>query len=521
MNKSEEYLDSLLYGVSGKTNYNKRERRRVAKMHSDEQFEREFEREIENLGMDDFLEQFEEELMADDNLVLEGEEDEDHFFDNLENIVKDVKNETEPSEEYGEDVFAEPSLDDWMEPSLESSTDSDDAGALENTQEEGTELEVNTLEDDAWTESGDTPSVEESLPEGDVPQEEAATEPETEQTSEETIEEISELLAALPNDDGLASLGDALKQGALAEDELDASIALGEEEDEQKPKEKLPFFKRLARLLFGEEEEEKPVEEVEVAPEPVVDPSLENLSDEERQIIESMNSAQKSGEQTKSDKHKKKKQKKEKKPKEKKAKKEKVKKEKAPKEKKPKKPKQVDLSPPLPRGPVILVFVMSVSVIVLVVLAANLLGYSGDMETAKAFYNQQDYVEAYEVVDGMKVKEKDTEFAQKVELLALMQKTKESAEMLYDSGKYTMSLDSYICAIGRYHAKYEDAQRLEITQEMDTLYLQICKQLKKRFHVKQDEAASWYAIEDREEYSRQLRDKLKELGLQEKIWQED
>ena len=128
---------------------------------------------------------------------------------------------------------------------------------------------------------------------------------------------------------------------------------------------------------------------------------------------------------------------------------------------------------------------------------------------------------AYEVVDGMKVKEKDAELAEKVELLALMQKTKESAEMLYDSGKYTMSLDSYICAIGRYHAKYEDAQRLEITQEMDTFYQQICKQLKKRFHVKKDEAVSWYAIEDREEYSRLLRDKLKELGLQDKIWQED
>ena len=166
MNKSEEYLDSLLYGVSGKTSYNKRERRRVAKMHSDEEFEREFEREIDNLGMDDFLEQFEEELMADDDVSLEGAVDEDHFFDNLENIVNDVKNDTELSGDDVEDVFVEPSLDDWTEPSLEPSIDGD--GASANPQEESTELEVNTLEDDTWTESGDTSVAQENLPEEDV-----------------------------------------------------------------------------------------------------------------------------------------------------------------------------------------------------------------------------------------------------------------------------------------------------------------------------------------------------------------
>ena len=231
-------------------------------------------------------------------------------------------------------------------------------------------------------------------------------------------------------------------------------------------KEKKPgFFKKLGSALFGENEDELlQEEEAPEAPQGISDGAdYSGLDDEQLQILQELDMAggaeepapapeeQQKGKKKKEKKMKKEKKPKEKKPKEKKPKKvKKPKKERPKKEKPPKKPKAVDLSPPLPKVPVILIFIMAVSAGAFVLISSNLMGYSSSITAAKQAYHSQDYVEAYRQMAGLKAKEEDVQFNGQVALLAGVQGELNKGNALYESGQYTMALDAYICALGRY-----------------------------------------------------------------------
>ena len=93
--------------------------------------------------------------------------------------------------------------------------------------------------------------------------------------------------------------------------------------------------------------------------------------------------------------------------KEKKEKKEKAKKEKAPKVKKEKPPKEIDRTPPLPKKPVILIFIMALSILILILLGSSNLQYGQDMQQAKDDFASGSYVTAFQTIAGSSVKGKD------------------------------------------------------------------------------------------------------------------
>lgn len=171
------------------------------------------------------------------------------------------------------------------------------------------------------------------------------------------------------------------------------------------------------------------------------------------------------------------------------------------------------MSPPLPGKPVFLIFLMAASVFVLVLLASDMIGYTTSMNTAKYAYAKQDYVEACEALAGLELKEDDVEYYDKVLLLAIVQEEYDAGEVLYSMGEYTKSLDSYICALGRYNANYEEALVYEVDKEYDAMAGKILKKLEENFKVSGDEAKELYVMYDREEYSCRIYDIVKELGL--------
>ena len=175
----------------------------------------------------------------------------------------------------------------------------------------------------------------------------------------------------------------------------------------------------------------------------------------------------------------------------------------------------MDLSPPLPRKPVILIFVMSISVILLVLLLSNLSGYSVNLSGAKDAYASQDYVEAYNKLVGTKIKEQDKTFYEKVALLASVQGELESGDALYNAKQYKMALDSYVCALGRYDANSAKAEEYNIKEANDVLAEQIAAQLSERFSVSTDTAREIYAIKDRREYTNRIYEIVDALGLME------
>lgn len=418
MNKTEEYLDALLNNVSPER---KAERER-SRRRTSEDFIKDFESELGEGDLDDVFSDFED----DADVSLNGNKTEDTFFNDLEGIVntaKEVSTESEPAEQ--------------MEDSLE----------------------INTLEDDSWTESQE---------QKEISQEE---------------QELEDILSEIPSEEDILNLSqdsDVIQEDEDISSEEDASK---EKKGKNSGQKKKGLFAKLSEALFGKDDE--------------------NDSEEGKE----------KSKKKKSDSPKKEKKKKEKKPK--KAKEKKPKQPKKPKEKKPKKPKEVDLSPPLPKIPVVLIFVMSFSVMVFVVLSSNLLGYSTSMTDAKAAYYSYDYVGAYEKLAGLTAKEQDAEFVEQVRLLALVQEKLVNGDGLYRAGQYTMALDSYICALGRYDVNYSQASEYQIAKEYEDLEKQIVIQLQETFDVTADSAREIYGMRDRTEYTCRVYELVKNAGYME------
>ena len=493
MNKTEEYLDSLLNNISPEKKAEEEQKKRKK---ANANFGEQFEKEVNDADMEKFIRDFEIEVDEDNTKAKEDEPaaDSDDFWNNLEGIVKNANGTSEP---------AEPS-----EP-MESEPESEPEAT-------GTDFEINTLDDDTWTEQK-TESSEAAESEA------AESEEQPERSKEE--QDLLNMIADLPSDEELSGLAESLRtDGQNDEADLnkmetggteEAETALTEEDTAKADKkQKKGFFKKLVSVLFGESEEDELTVEEATSEAAVPPEDLENMSEENRQILEELNAAGKAKEEDKpEDKEDNKKEKKSKKEKKQKPKKEKKPKEK--KEKKPKKPKEVDLSPPLPRKPVILIFVMGISVILLVLLLSNLSGYSVNLSGAKDAYASQDYVEAYNKLAGAKIKEQDKTFYEKVALLASVQVELESGDALYNAKQYQMALDSYVCALGRYDANSAKAEEYNIKEANDVLAEQIAAQLAERFSVSTDTAREIYVIKDRKEYTNRIYEIVDALGLME------
>lgn len=427
MNKTEAYLDSLLNNVSPERKAEaERKRRRTS-----EDFIRDFENELGDGDLDDVFSEFDDD--TDSSLNIKGSED--HFFDDLEGIVNTAKEaaaESKPAEQ------------------------------------KETAFEVNTLEDDSWTES----SKEQSDGAADQPL-----------SGEE--QDLEDILSEIPSEEDILNISRDVGSTQEDEDPQSDVPAPSEKKSKSSDQKKKGFFAKLSEVLFGKDEEDDLTED-------------KGASQKEK-------SASK-----KKEKKKKEKKPKEKKPKEKKA---KEKKPKKPKEKKPKKPKEVDLSPPLPKVPVVLIFVMSFSVMLFVILSSSLLGYSTSMTEAKSAYYSYDYTGAYQKIAGLEPKEEDAEFAEQVRLLALVQEKLAGGDGLYRAGQYEMALDSYICALGRYDVNYAQASAYQIAEEYENLEKQIVIQLQEAFGVAPETAREIYGLRDRTEYTCRVYEIVKNAGF--------
>ena len=208
-------------------------------------------------------------------------------------------------------------------------------------------------------------------------------------------------------------------------------------------------------------------------------------------------------------KEKKKKEKKKKEPKPK-----KPKKVKAPKPKKEKKPREKDHTPPLPKGPVIAIVVMVASLFGLIMLGTNLLGYQSNVNTAREEYGKGSYVEAFSKLQGLKIREKDSEFYDQLQVLAVVSEKYQDYLVFSNKGRQDIALDNLICAYGRYDLNKQKAQDANCDVEYEQLGGKIIKSLLEDYDMTGDEALQIYNAKNRKEYTLKLHAKLKSLGLE-------
>lgn len=337
-----------------------------------------------------------------------------------------------------------------------------------------------------------------------------------------------DLISLLSGADDLSDIGDMLNQTENIEIPLDgldpfAVFAEGEmavqnvevpaDDSEKTKKEKKggllgKLSSILNSLMAGDDEED------ELVLQKGLPPGATALAEENAEILASFESLGEAPPKQK-DKKAKKEKKKEKKPKEKKEK--KPKKAKAPKEpkpKKPKKPKEVDNTPPLPRGPVMMIWIMVASLLALVFLGTNLISYSSAIASAKNYHNNGEYVEAYKELVGLTIKTADLELYDQVATLATVDSELKAFESFYANERYEEALDSLICAAGRCEVNADNAVVYGCQGQMQILQAEVTNKLRDCYSMTYEEAIEIYNAKDRELYTIALKQKLKELGLE-------
>ena len=541
MSKSEDYLDDLLNSVSDANRRNnkkdienliqsmneeaakprEREKKPVEKKHEDYSgtgFLREFEKELATGAADDFLQEFEMELDEEASNQADIDVKEDQTSDmeaasatkqpeaaNQSEETNQLRDASELISSEGTDMATDGSAASDM---MEDVNDIMDA-VRKKVGDSGEEEHMDTSK----TPEDDASEEEEPLGFFDTLDEDSAAEiPEASKTeSEEEEPLLSEdddainLMDMLSGDSDLSDIGDLLKadengeelehsegEDSEVQDEFERLGSIEELKDLKEAKEKRKkqgFFSKIMSVLFGPDEEEDDTKIAE-------DDSLGSISSENREILKEMDADEEAGKKGKKEK------------------KEKPKKEKAPKVKKEKPPKEIDRTPPLPKKPVILIFIMALSVLILILLGSSNLQYGQDMQQAKDDFASGSYVTAFQTVAGSSVKGKDENFYKKAQVLASIQSEYQSYESLSGINENDMALDALIRGYGRCVDGADLAQEYEITDEMAGLKAQILQQLSDHFGVSEEKAAELHAMTKRTDYTKAIQEILAAAGLE-------
>lgn len=503
---TENYLDNLLDSM------NKLQDTDTNMSEADQdEFLKKFEDELENETYDEYLSSFEKELERENeqakgqalNVQTPAPDDKDASLDDMltefdrrmkEQETQGDKQENKADDNLSDAVFNFTPADSGIE-----MMDANMPEMAENPKQEETPESIITNE----------PQMVEEIGEPDL--------------AGNASKDVLDIL----DSDGLDNIGDLLegKTGETGNDiddyasrQMKAHEMTDGELDAQGT-EKKSLFKKIISFFTKEPQSDEVTDTQGMADGTETDAQM--LSDENKQILEALDA---NGEPNKaSDKPKKgKKPKKEKKPK------------KPKKEKKPKAPKEKKESigwekePKLPKGPVIVIWVFVMSIVVFVLICTFLLGNNSKVTDAQNTYNQaiadlgqnkadsiELYTKAYSRLSGLKLSGDDKQLYDKLSVLASVSGKYDAYKSFSDSGYVTMAADSLICAAGRCAVNTENAKEYGCEQQLEQLKNIISDTLSSQYGLSYDDAIALYNIDDRDDYTLALTQKLNELGIKE------
>ena len=433
MNKSEDYLDQLLKGMSDSRQ---------------DEIEAELKKELE--------EETEEEVFQDD--ILEEDVSEEDLFEVDEEFLKEFELEMQKLETDSENPA------DDAEKEASENDDTWDATDLDQILS-GAKEQMEALEEETEETPMEVPLTEEPIVDEPAEEESISEEPINEEPLPEEPKEDEDVLKIL---EGLGDIN--LEEEMEAESAPEAETETESAQVEELSEDNISLLKELDDI--GSSEEAAPEEDA--------------------------------GKK----KEKKKKEKKEKKPKPKKEKKPKPK-----KEKKPKPPKVPDNTPPLPKKPVFMIFLLVASVVALIMVGTNLFGYANHLKDAKNAYSKKHYSETFSYVSGLEMKKKDEEIYHKYQVMALVSSELEAYESFMDAKFYDLALDCLVRTVGRYEKYSEDAEIYGCIDELNALELEAETILSETFGVTKQEALDFYSYKSRKEYSAALLNVIEEAGM--------
>lgn len=560
MSRSEDYLDNLLTSVTDTLNEfdNDFEQNRESLKESyqtqndlpsktqsaldeirEENFLREFEDEI-NRGKsdDDFLSEFERELNGDadaDLYTSAGRDDTialqdvnmdtaDELDADLEELFREDSETTAMPDEPATAAFEqEPQTVSLETP--EPDMGEDVFSQMANEQDKSMEAPkgMEGLED-IFGEFGDADSILQELENGITqPSDDSSAVQEAEssvgeslteilnESDEEALSEIDKLLNTEEQDGDTQAMDAEADPLPMGPDFSFDESSLGEEdggEKKKKERNKNGFFGKISRMLFGTPAELDPEAAAEYE---AAKAALGKNEETDPKVLK---------EKKKQEKELKKQQKKEaaeqKKQEKDAAKAEKAAK-KAAKPKKEKKPKQknkMPKEPPLPKVPVMMMWILALSLLVLVFLGTSLVGYSLPVKESREAFESGDYVTAYRKLQGMKVRKNDKELLKASSTLAGIQTELDAYTALMEQKQYEMALDCLVRGFNRCNLHSADAEEWNVADKLTDLQNKFDLLLKEQFDVSKRKAKKLYQIKKRSDYTMELHKILDQLGLE-------
>ena len=459
MNESENYLDQLLNAVDGRSDLNDSDPVNPEEIESKEQMPQKSTRETIDIpdSNDLFMDQFEQELRKDN--------DPDEFLKQFEQEL----DRDESSQ--GVTKAAQPMLDDIDQ--IMESVNQEAANDTAETAASAVEKTAGQKEDTAEVKNDEDASEDgiDDLAIDDIGIDDFGLDDSETENEKAVSDEDDELMRILSGTGEDSEIPEA--DNAKAEVQLDDEV-----KEEKKPK-KQGFLAKLSKLLFGDDEpDEEEISEMQAEP-AVTEMPMDDM-DILKELEGSSDGDKKGG-----------------------------------KEKKPKPPAEPDNTPPLPKVPVILVFVMAASILVLVLAGTHLLGYSNSFADASQAFAEGRYSDAFQSVAGEKVKEKDADTYEKYRITAMVSAEYEAYESMMDAKVYDMALDSLIRTVQRYDKYLQDAETYGCRGELDKIESAAETALQQDFGLTAEDARTMYALSDKETYSREIYKALEKAGLSE------
>jgi hypothetical protein len=151
----------------------------------------------------------------------------------------------------------------------------------------------------------------------------------------------------------------------------------------------------------------------------------------------------------------------------------------------------------------------------LVMLVTNLLGYNTSINKAEELDASGDYVAAFQYMQGFDIKDSDKELYNKLQAISAVYEKYNNYLVFEESGSMDKALDSLVCAYGRYNRNKKYAGAYDFESEFDDLRSKIVSSLLGEFDMTEDEALELYNSSTRKEYTLAIRQKIRDLGMEE------
>ncbi len=173
-----------------------------------------------------------------------------------------------------------------------------------------------------------------------------------------------------------------------------------------------------------------------------------------------------------------------------------------------KKKAQAELNPPDPEdniklNPLGIVFIMTFFILIagVVIIGTNTYSYNLGIKNASTSYSRGRYMEAYNSIYGLNVKEKDAATYDKIITTMYVYKQLNSYYNYTELQKKPEALDSLLKGLNRYDTHIEHATELGIEKNLGSIKKLILKELKENYGMTEKQAKSLNAISDHTEYS--------------------